>query len=78
MKGGKMDVIVMDITMPTMDGIEALKHIKAIDADAKVVMCTAMGQQAMVVQAVQNGAKDFIVKPFQPERVMQAVEKAVQ
>ncbi len=73
----KPDVVTMDITMPKMDGIEALKNIKAFDAGAKVVMCTAMGQQAMVLQAVQHGAKDFIVKPFQPERVVQAVEKAV-
>lgn len=74
----KPDVVTMDITMPEMDGIEALKAIKGLDANAIVVMCSAMGQQAMVVQAIQNGARDFIVKPFQPERVVQAVEKATQ
>ena len=55
----------MDITMPEMDGIQALKGIKAIDPNASVIMCSAMGQQAMVIEAIQSGAKDFIVKPFQ-------------
>ena len=72
------DVVTMDITMPEMDGLEALKEIKSLDPKATVVMCSAMGQQSMVVEAIQNGAKDFIVKPFQPERVLQAVEKALQ
>jgi len=70
------DIVTMDITMPEMDGIQALKAIKELDAEATVVMCSAMGQQAMVIQAIQSGAKDFIVKPFQPERVVQAVKKA--
>ena len=65
----------MDITMPQMDGICALKEIKAQDPDAMVVMCTAMGQKNMVVEAIQAGAKDFIVKPFQPERVLEAIGK---
>ena len=73
----KPDLVLMDITMPEMDGIQALKKIKAIDANASVVMCSAMGQQAMVIEAIQAGAKDFIVKPFQAERVLEAVKKVV-
>ena len=73
----KPDLVMMDITMPEMDGIQALKKIKAIDANASVVMCSAMGQQAMVIEAIQSGAKDFIVKPFQAERVLEAVKKVV-
>lgn len=71
----KPDLVTMDITMPEMDGLEALKQIKALDGNAKVVMCTAMGQKNMVVEAIQSGAKDFIVKPFQPDRVLEAVGK---
>ncbi|MBL8068600.1 MAG: response regulator [Armatimonadetes bacterium] len=71
----KPDLVTMDITMPEMDGLEALKQIKALDSNAKVVMCTAMGQKNMVVEAIQSGAKDFIVKPFQPDRVLEAVGK---
>jgi len=73
----KPDLVIMDITMPEMDGIEAVKRIKAVDAGATIVMCSAMGQQAMVIEAIQAGAKDFIVKPFQPERVLEAVSKAI-
>ena len=69
----KPDLVLMDITMPDMDGIQALKKIKEIDANANVIMCSAMGQQAMVIEAIQSGAKDFIVKPFQAERVLEAV-----
>ena len=71
----KPDVVTMDITMPEMDGIQALKAIKEKDPNAKVVMCSAMGQQAMVLEAIQAGAKDFIVKPFQPDRVTEALNK---
>lgn len=71
------DLVMMDITMPEMDGIQALKSIKADNPDATVVMCSAMGQQAMVVEAIQSGAKDFIVKPFQPDRVLEAVKKII-
>jgi two-component system chemotaxis response regulator CheY len=71
----KPDLVTMDITMPEMDGIQALKEIKALDPAAVIVMCTAMGQKNMVVEAVQSGAKDFIVKPFQPDRVVEAVGK---
>lgn len=71
------DLVLMDITMPEMDGIQALKEIKKIDPNAKVIMCSAMGQQAMVIESIQSGAKDFIVKPFQADRVLEAVKKAV-
>lgn len=70
-------VTIMDITMPEMDGITALKEIKNIKSDAKVIMCSAMGQQAMVIDAIQAGAKDFIVKPFQADRVVEAISKAI-
>ena len=73
----KPDLVLMDITMPEMDGIQALKKIKEIDAGANVIMCSAMGQQAMVIEAIQNGAKDFIVKPFQADRVLEAVKKVI-
>ncbi len=73
----KPDLVIMDITMPEMDGIEAVKNIKKSDANAKVIMCSAMGQQAMVIEAIQAGAKDFIVKPFQAERVLEAVKKVI-
>ena len=95
------DLVLMDITMPEMDGIQALKEIKKLDGGAKVIMCSAMGgiqelkkikeadanagvmmcsamgQQAMVIESIQAGAKDFIVKPFQAERVIEAVKKVV-
>ncbi|MCT2534533.1 response regulator [Aquibacillus koreensis] len=71
------DLVTMDITMPEMDGISALKEIKKINGDAKVIMCSAMGQQAMVIDAIQAGAKDFIVKPFQADRVIEAIQKAL-
>lgn len=71
------DLTLMDITMPEMDGIQALKKIKAEDGSANVIMCSAMGQQAMVVESIQSGAKDFIVKPFQADRVLEAVKKAI-
>ena len=71
------DLVTMDITMPEMDGISAVKAIKKIDPKAKIVMCSAMGQQAMVIEAIQAGARDFIVKPYQADRVLEAVRKAV-
>ena len=73
----KPDLVLMDITMPEMDGIQALKKIKSTDPAASVIMCSAMGQQAMVIEAIQSGAKDFIVKPFQADRVLEAVKKVV-
>ena len=72
----KPDLVTMDITMPEMDGISAVKEIKKVDPNAKIVMCSAMGQQAMVIEAIQAGARDFIVKPFQADRVLEAVRKA--
>ena len=71
------DLVLMDITMPEMDGIAALREIRKLDAGAKVIMCSAMGQQAMVIESIQAGAKDFIVKPFQQDRVLEAVKKVV-
>ena len=65
----------MDITMPEMDGIQALKEIKKLDGGAKVIMCSAMGQEAMVIEAIKSGAKDFIVKPFKPDRILATAEK---
>ena len=72
------DLVTMDITMPEMDGIAAVKEIKAIDSKAVIIMCSAMGQQSMVIDAIQAGARDFIVKPFQPDRVLEAVSKALE
>ncbi|MBN3526202.1 response regulator [Paenibacillus apiarius] len=76
-KEHKPDLITMDITMPEMDGIAALKEIRKMDPSAKVIMCSAMGQQAMVIDAIQAGAKDFIVKPFQADRVIEAINKTL-
>ena len=73
----KPDLVMMDITMPEMDGIQALKKIKEVDASANIIMCSAMGQQAMVIESIQSGARDFIVKPFNQDRVLEAVKKAV-
>ncbi len=73
----KPDLVLMDITMPELDGIQALKKIKEMDSSATVIMCSAMGQQAMVIESIQAGAKDFIVKPFQADRVLEAVKKVV-
>jgi len=71
------DLVTMDITMPDMDGITAVKEIRKLDSNAQIIMCSAMGQQAMVIDAIQAGAKDFVVKPFQPERVLEAVRKVL-
>ena len=71
------DMVFMDITMPNMDGLQALKKIKENHPDAKIVMCTAMGQQAMVLEAIQSGAADFIVKPFEAERVVATAQKVL-
>lgn len=72
------DLVIMDITMPEVDGIQAVKEIKKINNAAKIIMCSAMGQQAMVIEAIQAGAKDFIVKPFQAERIIEAVKKVLE
>ena len=73
----KPDVVTMDIAMRDMDGIEAVKVIKAFDPAAKIIMCSAMGQQSMVMDAIRAGARDFIVKPFQADRVLEAIKKVV-
>lgn len=76
-KESKPDLVTMDITMPEMDGIQALREIRQFDSSATVIMCSAMGQQAMVIDAIQAGARDFIVKPFQADRVIEAIRKCV-
>ncbi|HZH40370.1 MAG TPA: response regulator [Gemmatimonadales bacterium] len=73
----KPDLVTMDIVMPDMGGIDAVREIVKGDPDAKVLMCSAMGQQALVVEAIQAGAKDFVVKPFQPSRVLEAVQRVL-
>jgi two-component system, chemotaxis family, chemotaxis protein CheY len=73
----KPDLVTMDIVMPDMGGIEAVREIVKHDPDAKILMCSAMGQQALVVEAIQAGAKDFVVKPFQPSRVLEAVQRVL-
>ncbi|HCR43521.1 MAG TPA: two-component system response regulator, partial [Ruminococcaceae bacterium] len=73
-KAEKPDLVIMDITMPVMDGLQALKEIKKDDAGASIIMCSAMGQEAMVVDALKHGAKDFIVKPFKADRIMKTVK----
>lgn len=70
----KPDLVIMDITMPNMDGLQALKKIRESDPNAKVIMCTAMGQESMVVEAIKSGAKDFVVKPFNEERICSTVK----
>ena len=69
------DAVLMDITMPEMDGLTALKEIRKLDPGARVAMVTAMGQQAIVMEALKAGARDFVLKPFQPDRVLNAVQK---
>jgi two-component system chemotaxis response regulator CheY len=69
------DAVLLDITMPEMDGLTALREIKKIDPGARVAMVTAMGQQAMVMDALKSGARDFVVKPFHPERVLDSLRK---
>ena len=73
----KPDLVLMDITMPEMEVIQALNKLRELDHKASVIMCSAMGQQAMVIESIQSGAKDFIVKPFQADRVLEAVRKVV-
>lgn len=77
-KNSSPDLVIMDITMPNMDGIQALSALKQLDANAKIVMCSAMGQEAMVVEAIKLGALDFIVKPFKPERIVETVSRILE
>ena len=74
----KPDIVLMDITMPVMDGLEALEEIKKLNNKAKVLMCSALSQQEYVIKAIQLGARDFIVKPFKPERILSALKKAAE
>jgi two-component system, chemotaxis family, chemotaxis protein CheY len=69
------DLVLMDVTMPEMDGLTALKRIRALDAKAKVIMLTALGQESVVLEAIKSGARDFVVKPFERDRVMNAIQK---
>jgi two-component system chemotaxis response regulator CheY len=73
----KPDLMTLDITMPEKDGLTALAEIVAADPSARVVMCSALGQEAKVLEAIKLGARDFVVKPFQPDRVIEAVDKAL-
>lgn len=73
----KPDLVTMDIVMPDMGGIDAVREIIAEDPNAKILMCSAMGQQALVIEAIQAGARDFVVKPFQPSRVLEAVQRVL-
>jgi two-component system chemotaxis response regulator CheY len=73
----KPEVMTLDITMPEKDGLAALKEIIAMDPQARIVMCSALGQETKVLEAIKAGAKDFVVKPFQPDRVLSAIDKAV-
>ena len=73
----KPDLVTMDIVMPDMGGIDAVREIVQHDPGARILMCSAMGQQALVVEAIQAGAKDFVVKPFQPSRVLEAVQRVL-
>lgn len=71
------DLVLMDITMPVMDGITATREIKSLDPSAKIVMVSALGQQTMVIEAIKAGAKDFVVKPFEPEKILTTVKKFI-
>ncbi|HEY0343579.1 MAG TPA: response regulator [Solirubrobacteraceae bacterium] len=71
------ELMTLDITMPEMDGLTALKEIIAIDPSARIIMCSALGQESKVLEAIKAGAKDFVVKPFKPDRVLDAVGKAL-
>jgi two-component system, chemotaxis family, chemotaxis protein CheY len=73
----KPDLVLLDITMPNMNGLEAMRKIFSLDPHARVIMCSALGQQNLIVEAIKAGVKDFIVKPFKPERILSAIEKAL-
>jgi two-component system, chemotaxis family, chemotaxis protein CheY len=76
-KGLKPDVVTMDVVMPEMTGIDALKQIKSFDKDAKIVMCTAVGQETIVKTAIKLGARGYIIKPFQAPKVIEEIKKVV-
>lgn len=73
----KPEVIILDITMPNMNGLDAMHKIFDFDKSAKIIICSALGQQQLIVEAIKAGVKDFIVKPFKPERILSAIEKAL-
>ncbi len=73
----KPDVVIMDITMPRMDGLNSIKVIKQLDPNARIIVCSALGQQQLIIEAIKLGAKDFIVKPFEPDRFIKAIQKAL-
>ena len=73
----KPELTTLDITMPEKDGLQALKDIMALDPSARIIMCSALGQESKVLEAVKSGAKDFVVKPFQPDRILDAAAKAL-
>jgi len=73
----KPDLVTMDIIMPEMNGIEAVKKIVSLDPKAKIVMCSALGQQALVQEAMAAGAEDFLIKPFNPSRVVEVIAKVL-
>lgn len=72
------DIVLLDIAMPVMDGLTTLRKLKQLDRRARVVMCSALGEQEMIIRAIQLGARDFVVKPFRPERVISAVSKVIE
>ncbi len=76
-KSTRPDLVTMDITMPNLDGITAIKEIMKVDPSARIIVCSAMGQKALVIDALNAGARDFVVKPFQPDRIVDAVKKAL-
>jgi two-component system chemotaxis response regulator CheY len=76
-KALRPDLVLLDITMPNMNGLEAMRQIFALEPKARVIMCSALGQQNLIVEAIKAGVKDFIVKPFKPERILSAIEKAL-
>ena len=76
--GTEPDVVLLDIAMPEMDGITALRKLRQLDGEARVVMCSALGEQQMIVRAIQLGARDFVIKPFQPERVISAITRVLE
>ncbi len=76
-KALRPDIVILDITMPNMNGLEAMHKIFDIDRSARIIMCSALGQQQLIVEAIKAGVKDFIVKPFKPERMLSAIEKAL-
>ena len=73
----KPDLVLMDITMPVMDGLTAVAEIRKIDPSAKIVMCSALGQQSTVMSAIKAGAKDFIVKPYQPDKILNTIKRFI-